>query len=366
MYDRNFHTDRAHRIGQKRDVNVVRLISKGTVEELTYLRQIYKNHLKQDTLQESSDSKVSAPRVFRGVQGDTGRKGELFGTENLFRFKDGSFLDDIWAQLDGTHSKSDDLNIHESANLSKVLLGLGEGYERKLEENEDVDVLRDVSERVVGEDQHTSAGKAKYVDFGGEKKGTVDTDTSDCCDVEKEKGDLLESSVRAVNHADFFRSDRGRAAIPVEDDGYLEEMGGATQDMYAIFENTDVVDAGDELEGNNAVAPKEDDKEIPPPKTVPDIPKPVPSLGHSVMKDEIGLPMASEMKDLSHDHRAIPDKGTLQPFHAKLRNVGDQRKSSKIQLVGITNVETARTEFSTSDLLFPTYKKKKKKNHKKK
>jgi SNF2 family DNA or RNA helicase len=59
-------SDRAHRIGQTRDVRVVRLISKGTVEEMIYLRQIYKEHLKQDTLEEHDDGAV-APRVFRGT-----------------------------------------------------------------------------------------------------------------------------------------------------------------------------------------------------------------------------------------------------------------------------------------------------------
>jgi SNF2 family DNA or RNA helicase len=60
-------SDRAHRIGQTRDVRVVRLISKGTVEEMIYLRQIYKEHLKQDTLQENDDLHPVAPRLFRGT-----------------------------------------------------------------------------------------------------------------------------------------------------------------------------------------------------------------------------------------------------------------------------------------------------------
>jgi len=59
--------DRAHRIGQTRDVRVVRLISKGTIEEMIYLRQIYKEHLKQDTLEDHDDQNVLAPRVFRGM-----------------------------------------------------------------------------------------------------------------------------------------------------------------------------------------------------------------------------------------------------------------------------------------------------------
>ena len=61
-------SDRAHRIGQTRDVNVVRLISRGTVEEMIYLRQIYKIHLKQDTLQDHDDLDAVAPRVFRGTR----------------------------------------------------------------------------------------------------------------------------------------------------------------------------------------------------------------------------------------------------------------------------------------------------------
>lgn len=36
------HVLRAYRIGQCRDVTVLRLISLGTVEEVIYLRQIYK------------------------------------------------------------------------------------------------------------------------------------------------------------------------------------------------------------------------------------------------------------------------------------------------------------------------------------
>lgn len=33
---------RAYRIGQRRDVRVYRLISLGTIEEMMYLRQVYK------------------------------------------------------------------------------------------------------------------------------------------------------------------------------------------------------------------------------------------------------------------------------------------------------------------------------------
>ncbi|XP_024865145.1 DNA excision repair protein ERCC-6-like 2 isoform X2 [Kryptolebias marmoratus] len=74
--------DRAYRIGQYRNVTVLRLISLGTVEELIYLRQVYKQQL-----QSSVVGKESARRYFEAVQGSGVYKGELFGIKNLFRLQ---------------------------------------------------------------------------------------------------------------------------------------------------------------------------------------------------------------------------------------------------------------------------------------
>ncbi|XP_053181781.1 DNA excision repair protein ERCC-6-like 2 isoform X1 [Scomber japonicus] len=72
--------DRAYRIGQCRDVTVLRLISLGTVEEVIYLRQVYKQQLQCSVL-----GKESARRYFEAVHGV--HKGELFGIKNLFRLQ---------------------------------------------------------------------------------------------------------------------------------------------------------------------------------------------------------------------------------------------------------------------------------------
>ncbi|XP_061673844.1 DNA excision repair protein ERCC-6-like 2 isoform X2 [Syngnathoides biaculeatus] len=72
--------DRAYRIGQCKDVTVFRLISLGTVEEITYLRQVYKQQL-----QSSVVGAECARRYFDAVQGT--HKGELFGIQNLFRLQ---------------------------------------------------------------------------------------------------------------------------------------------------------------------------------------------------------------------------------------------------------------------------------------
>ncbi|KAM4746101.1 DNA excision repair protein ERCC-6-like 2 isoform 2-T2 [Anableps anableps] len=74
--------DRAYRIGQCRDVTVLRLISLGTVEEVIYLRQVYKQQLQCSVV-----GKESARRYFEAVQGNCVHKGELFGIKNLFRLQ---------------------------------------------------------------------------------------------------------------------------------------------------------------------------------------------------------------------------------------------------------------------------------------
>lgn len=83
--------DRAYRIGQTRDVEVFRLISLGTVEEIVYARQIYKQQQANIGYTASSER-----RYFKGVQQDTERKGEIFGLTNIFTYHpDSGLLRDI-------------------------------------------------------------------------------------------------------------------------------------------------------------------------------------------------------------------------------------------------------------------------------
>lgn len=71
--------DRAYRIGQTRDVEVFRLISVGTVEEIVYARQIYKQQQANIGYNASIER-----RYFKGVQDQKEMKGEIFGLANLF------------------------------------------------------------------------------------------------------------------------------------------------------------------------------------------------------------------------------------------------------------------------------------------
>lgn len=73
--------DRAYRIGQIRDVEVFRLVSAGTIEEIVYARQIYKQQQANIGYTASTER-----RYFKGVQENKDQKGEIFGLANLFSF----------------------------------------------------------------------------------------------------------------------------------------------------------------------------------------------------------------------------------------------------------------------------------------
>ena len=64
-----------------RDVEVFRLVSAGTIEEIVYARQIYKQQQANIGYNASMER-----RYFKGVQNQKGQKGEIFGLQNLLTF----------------------------------------------------------------------------------------------------------------------------------------------------------------------------------------------------------------------------------------------------------------------------------------
>lgn len=77
--------DRAYRFGQSRDVYVYRLIGAGSLEEVIYGRQLYKQQQMEIGYNATKES-----RYFEGVAGDQGSLGELFGCKNLFTLHESS------------------------------------------------------------------------------------------------------------------------------------------------------------------------------------------------------------------------------------------------------------------------------------
>lgn len=105
--------DRAYRIGQLRDVEVFRLISQGTLEEVIYARQIYKQQQANIGYNATSER-----RYFQGVQDRKDQKGEIFGLKNLFAFQnEHTVLRDIVNKTNIAESKADvrvaNLNLDE-------------------------------------------------------------------------------------------------------------------------------------------------------------------------------------------------------------------------------------------------------------
>ena len=94
--------DRAYRIGQVRDVEVFRLVSAGTIEEIVYARQIYKQQQANIAYTASTER-----RYFKGIQEKTEQKGEIFGLANLFAFRgDNLVLRDIVNKTNVAESKA--------------------------------------------------------------------------------------------------------------------------------------------------------------------------------------------------------------------------------------------------------------------
>ena len=77
--------DRAYRYGQTRNVSVYRLLGAGSIEELIYARQVYK----QQQMAVGYAASIQT-RYFEGVQGDKTKQGELFGLQNIFKLHEGA------------------------------------------------------------------------------------------------------------------------------------------------------------------------------------------------------------------------------------------------------------------------------------
>ncbi|KAI1344817.1 P-loop containing nucleoside triphosphate hydrolase protein [Xylariaceae sp. FL0016] len=113
--------DRAYRIGQVRDVEVYRLISVGTVEEIVYARQIYKQQQANIGYSASNER-----RYFKGVQQDPDRKGEIFGIHNLLTYNgDQGMLRDIVNKTNVAEARAGvrmiDVDVEEAAKEAEDL-----------------------------------------------------------------------------------------------------------------------------------------------------------------------------------------------------------------------------------------------------
>ena len=180
--------DRVFRIGQRRDVQVFRLISEGTIEEMMYLREIYKQQLGNTVVEKSKER-----RYFTGVAGDKHQQGELFGCQNLFQLRnEGSSLSyDLvkrTEKMEGGVKMSENQLAKTSADtassewswlLKRSLVGSS-----KVEEHISNQAISDVHELQKFSQEPANCVSKKLEDLSDESDdlGTSADDTQDECD----------------------------------------------------------------------------------------------------------------------------------------------------------------------------------------
>ncbi|KAK4690180.1 DNA excision repair protein ERCC-6-like 2, partial [Lecanoromycetidae sp. Uapishka_2] len=157
--------DRAYRIGQVRDVEVFRLVSAGTIEEIVYARQIYKQQQANIGYTASTER-----RYFKGVQENKDQKGEIFGLANLFSFQtEKMVLRDIVNKTNVAESK---------AGVTIVGVDLDnpadnkEGDDPFLDDSDDKDENSAMSQlaALIVDEAEEAAGKAKKRKISGSQK----------------------------------------------------------------------------------------------------------------------------------------------------------------------------------------------------
>ncbi|KIW19055.1 hypothetical protein PV08_03345 [Exophiala spinifera] len=144
--------DRAYRIGQTRDVEVFRLVSQGTMEEIVYARQIYKQQQANIGYNATSER-----RYFQGVQDRKDQKGEIFGLQNLFAYQnENQVLRDIVNKTNVAESKAGvrvaSLEFEEHDSDSSDGEGRDEDRLIKTEEKEDA-AMSQLAAEIIGDDK---------------------------------------------------------------------------------------------------------------------------------------------------------------------------------------------------------------------
>ena len=114
-----------------REVRVYKLVSRGTIEELTLMRQLYKNKVTGSAIEAKQRKQGEYDdRRFKGVKGK--RDGELFGLGNLLKYsEDSSFLNDI---LEAEGDEIDEDQLGEKLSEKKDDVHVQELMGQKVEE----------------------------------------------------------------------------------------------------------------------------------------------------------------------------------------------------------------------------------------
>ena len=179
------------------------------------------------------------------------RRQELFGAENLFKFKDGCFLDEIWKKIRPEKSgrKIGGLNIHETTVLANELEQLGESKCDSIlqGENSELDDLNMSIERSIQSGTIQTRESPERVP----KKRLEHGDK----ELPEYANESIDFGAHALNHEDLFREDRGGAAVEMGEDGFDVELGGCSQNAIAIYEEKGFRFADESSDNENSNIP---------------------------------------------------------------------------------------------------------------
>lgn len=358
--------DRAYRIGQEKNVQVIRLISQGTIEEQKYIRQIYKTHLKNDTIKDAQESKQT--RIFRGVEGDKDRKGEVFGVENLLKFKqDGSFMGDLWKSSEKSKKTRKDETIKVDDLAASLANLTGEDVEN-------------IGGSALDEDFHLAAtseaaanGQQDFLtaDRGGVARRQSDdrangTDAAQLPDDEDE-GNINVAKAAGVAHSlkhqDLFDADRGNAPEERDDDDeHMEaELGGESQAIKSMLDR----ERDDEDDSDSAPNEASPPKAASPPKEQARTDNVQPKKRRFAGG---GSAFAASLETIDEDSQSDNAMDYFPGEQECIESSGREPKKTKKRPAPKSKKEdeNAETSFSTQDIALPTYRKKKKKKKSKK
>lgn len=149
--------------------------------------QIYKVQLKNQTLGGNGEQ----IKLFRGVAGQKNRQGELFGLENLLKFKDGSFMSELFQEKKSPDGQMDVNDIAQAINNAGGMEGLEDAAEAECE-------LADAGPKT--------------------KKRSINPNDSNSDS---------ECELKGINHNDYFNRAKGEAKGKDGDDDV--EMGALSQ-----------------------------------------------------------------------------------------------------------------------------------------
>ena len=221
----------------------------------------------------------------------------ISGSENLLKFKDGSFLSEMWKSSDGTSNKKSG-SPHETHSVLEVTNALTNMSKEQIEKLGDGDAIERKSSPFLDGSNHENDPKNDH---------SLNSENTKSLSPIEETSNIGMPCI--INHNDFLRSDRGRALLRPGDDGFEEELGGESQMVHVSCAiECQKIDSGSE--DSEGILSSRHDQQPFKRKQVPDL-------------DDI---TNSDKKSLNKKMTTLPNKRDYQPKGSVKNSLLPQRR----------------------------------------